>query len=154
MCFGEDLEEISSIFPVSTPSALGYRLPVWTKTDGDIIIVDESSIIDSYVQHKANKKSILLSLFVFHAIQEGNLNARFGLEDAIACFFAAGFTKDQTLLTSRMELYKTRYPQYEKEYTAIQAIISRLNEDATDEKALSLLIAHLENSFALTSDTH
>ena len=154
MCFGEDFDEISSIFPVSTPSALGYRLPVWTKTDGDIIIVDEWSIIDAYTKNKSSKKSILLSLFIFHAIQEGNLNARFGLEDAIACFFAAGFSKDQILLTSRMELYKTRYPQYEKEYTAIQTIISRLNEDATDEKALSLLIAHLENSLALTVDSH
>jgi valyl-tRNA synthetase len=154
MCFGEDFDGISSIFPVSTPSALGYRLPIWTKPDDSVIIVDESSIVDAYIKNKASKKFILLSLFIFHAIQEGNLNARFGSEDAIACFFSAGFTKDQTLLTSWMELYKTRYPQYNKEYSAIQSILSRLNEDASDEKALSLLITHLENSFALTVDTH
>ncbi|MEI6426665.1 MAG: hypothetical protein WCO66_04965, partial [Candidatus Absconditabacteria bacterium] len=150
--FGETISEISNIFPVSTPSLLGYRLPVWTKETGENMIVDESTLLQSFLTTKPNKHKILISLFVFHAIQEGNLSSRFGLEDAITCFFAPGFTKDQTLLQSRMSLYKIRYPQYIKEVEEIEQLITVLSDDTTNEKAISALLDLLEHGFALHSD--
>ena len=151
-CFGDDIPEVSHIFPVSTPSLLGYRLPVWTKEDGQNIIVDESTIVNAFSENKINKKNILISLFVFHAIQEGNLNPRFVLEDAVTCFFASGFSKDQTLLSGRLQLYKTRYPEYIKEVEELEKIIQTLSDDATNESSLNTLLSILENAFALTAD--
>ena len=151
-CFGDNLPEVSHIFPVSTPSLLGYRLPVWTKEDDQTIIVEEDTIIDAFVEKKPTKNKILISLFVFHAIQEWNLNPRFVLEDAITCFFSPGFIKDQTLLGGRIELYKTRYPQYAKEVQELEQTIKILTDDVTNESAINTLLAILENAFALSVD--
>gem|GEM_PF-3703643 len=139
-CFGEEMPEVSHIFPVSTPSLLGYRLPIWTKEYEEPMIVDESTIINAFSNSKESKKKILISLFVFHAIQEGNLNSRFALEDAISCFFAPGFIKDHTLLGSRVSLYKSRYPQYLAEANELEKLIKVLSDDVTNEAAITALL--------------
>lgn len=151
-CFGEEMPEVSHIFPVSTPSLLGYRLPIWTKEYEEPMIVDESTIINAFSNSKESKKKILISLFVFHAIQEGNLNSRFALEDAISCFFAPGFIKDHTLLGSRVSLYKNRYPQYLSEANELEKLIKTLTDDVTNEAAITTLLWLLEHAFAINSD--
>lgn len=149
---GSTNPDVSSIFPISTPSTLGYRLPVWTKTNQKVVIIDEANIINAFTQKQSKKDKILISLFVFHAIQEGNISSRFALEDAIAAFFGPGFIKDLSLLETRIQLYKTRYPQYIDECLEIENIIASFKEDSANEDAMSKFVNILEHGFALHTD--
>lgn len=151
-CFWWTIPTISPIFPVSTPSALWYRLPVWEKPTWENIIVDENSIIKAFLESKTKKKSILLSLFIFHAIQEGNISARFAIEDAVSTFFAPWFIKDESLLETWLNLYKTRYPEYLKEAIKLETLLSGLTKDITNENLVGELCLLLESSFGLKSD--
>lgn len=151
--FDEDVPSVSPIFPVSTPSALGYRLPVWIKTNQEISIIDEASIVDTFQQKGSKKNKILISLFVFHAIQEGNISSHFALEDGLSAFFASGFVKDQTLLETRVEVYKRRYPAYIEEAQELEMIIAAIKEDSANEDAIGKFANILENGFAIHIDT-
>lgn len=151
-CFGENIPTISSIFPVSTPSALWYRLPVRKKSTWEIIIVDEPTIVNAFSKNKTKHDNILLSLFVFHAIQEGNLSSCFAIEDIVSLFFAPGFIKDESLLQTWINLYKVRYPNYIKEVKTLEKMLSMLNNDSINESAIERLAEHLQSSFALKSN--
>ena len=152
-CFNGEIPEVSNIFPVSTPSKLGYRLPIWTKPSWENIVVDENTIIKAFVENKGKPKNILISLIMFHAIQEGNLPESFALEDAISCLFSEGFTKDQTLFANWISMYTDRYPQYTTEATLLTKVLEQLSNNSADDVAITHLASHLENAFGLVMNT-